>query len=287
MLVTVFHVKSFTTDPQQGTPTGIVLDADNLSDEQMLEIAKKLNYSESAFIQNSKEATYKIRFFAPEKEVALCAHATLATFHTLVETKRLSFDEKDELSITQETLLGILPVSGYKDGLIVMTQKDPVFLKVEVDRELIAHLLGISSNDIINQPLQVVSTGTPKLIVPIISLETLKKIKPDLEEIKEYCKQTEARGIYAYTTETIEKGSDFHARQFNPLAGINEDPVTGVAAGALGCYIKEHKLSNKSKFVVEQGYNMNKAGKMIVDISNGVKVGGYCVTVGEKTELTV
>ena len=106
----------------------------------------------------------------------------------------------------------------------------------------------------------------------------LKKIKPDLEGIKEYCKNTEARGMYPYTTETIEKESDFHTRQFNPLAGINEDPVTGVAAGALGSYIKEHKLSNKTRFVIEQGYIMNKAGKMIVDVSDGVKVGGYCVT---------
>ncbi len=109
------------------------------------------------------------------------------------------------------------------------------------------------------------------------------KIQPDLEGIKEYCRKTESRGIYCYTTETMEENSDFHARQFNPLAGINEDPITGVAAGALGSYIKKHKLSDKTKFIVEQGYNMKKAGKMIVDVSDGVKVGGYCISVRKDT----
>lgn len=52
----------------------------------------------------------------------------------------------------------------------------------------------------------------------------------------------------------MDEDSDFHTRQFNPLAGINEDPITGVAAGALGCYIVKHRLSEKKTFVVEQGY---------------------------------
>ena len=125
MLETVIHVKSFTKNPNQGTPTGVVLDSDNLSEPQMIEIAKKLAYSESVFVQKSEKATYRVRFFSPEKEVAICAHATLGTFHVLVESGGLSFDGKDELSVTQETSVGILPVMGYKDGLIVMTQKIP------------------------------------------------------------------------------------------------------------------------------------------------------------------
>jgi PhzF family phenazine biosynthesis protein len=286
MKIVVYHVKSFTKNQSRGTPTGIVPDADNLSDEQLLQIAKKLSYSESAFIQKSEKANYKNRFFSPEKEISLCAHATLAAFHILIETKKLSFENKKELSIVQETLAGILPVTGYRDGLIVMTQKNPEFFTPEKDRRLVAHLIGVSSRMILNQTIQVVSTGTPKLIVPIVSLDALMKIQPNLEEIKEYCRKTEARGVYCYTTETIDSDSDFHARQFNPLAGINEDPITGVAAGALGAYIRKYKLSNKTKFTIEQGYKLNKAGKMIVDVSSNIKVGGYCVTV-EKEEVEI
>ena len=80
------------------------------------------------------------------------------------------------------------------------------------------------------------STGTAKLIIPVKSLDILYGIKPDLDGIKEYCKRTETKGFYPFTFETKEN-SDFHVRQFNPLAGINEDPITGVAAGALRAYI--------------------------------------------------
>ena len=73
-----------------------------------------------------------------------------------------------------------------------------------------------------------------------------------------------------------------HVNSIHWQIDINEDPVTGVAAGALGCYIRKYKLSPKTKFIVEQGFNLNMAGKMFVDVSESVKVGGYCITYGEK-----
>lgn len=283
MTLQVFHCKSFTKDPQLGNGSGIVLDADTLSDEQMLQVAQKLGYSESAFVQKSDKAEYKIKFFTKKDEMKLCAHATLAAFNALVRTGKLTFDNKDELTINQETSLGVLPVTGYKDGLIVMTQKDPVFFPTELNRQQLADLLTLDESEIVEQSYEIASTGTPKLIIPVTTLDALNRVKPNLEGIKEYSQKSEARGVYAYTTETIDEGSDFHARQFNPLAGINEDPITGVAAGALGAYIKKNKLSDKTKFVIEQGYIMHKGGKIIVDVTDEIKVGGYSLTVKEET----
>jgi PhzF family phenazine biosynthesis protein len=282
MKVTAYLVKSFTKDPSFGNPTGIIFDADPLSDKQMLFIARKLNFAESAFVQNSKGATYKNRFFAPEQEVPLCGHATLATLHSLIEKGRVSFDQEGTVTVSQEALAGVLSVTAYKDGLIVMNQNKPIFFEPEKDRALVARLLGITTDDILDQPIQAISTGAAKLIVPVVSFGALMKIKPDLSGIKEYSIRTGTRGFYPYTTEVKEKSSDFHARQFDPLVDSNEDPVTGVAAGALGSYIKEHGFATKRTFVIEQGYHMGKAGKMYVDVSDGVKVGGYCVTYGKE-----
>ena len=38
----------------------------------------------------------------------------------------------------------------------------------------------------------------------------------------------------------------------------------------------------KELFIIEQGNILNKAGKMYVDMSDGVKVGGYGAVFGEK-----
>jgi len=41
----------------------------------MQKIAALVGYSETAFIQKSHKADYKIRFFTPNKEIDLCGHA--------------------------------------------------------------------------------------------------------------------------------------------------------------------------------------------------------------------
>ena len=278
----VFLVKAFTKDKNQGNPAGIVVNADDLSLDQMVAISADLGFSESAFVQKSAAANFRVRFISPKEEVNFCGHATVATFHTLTEQGILRFDGVTEVEVNQETKAGILPVFCRNDGYIVMVQNKPEFGKIEDNRALIARLLSISETEILNYPIQPVSTAASKLMIPISSLTILQSIKPDLKGILEYSKRTGTRGFYPFTPQTLEGTSDFHARQFNPLIGIDEDPITGVAAGALGSYVVEYGLSNKKSFVIEQGFGMGKGGKMYVDVSNGVKVGGYAVTFGKK-----
>jgi len=290
MQANVQLVKSFTQNPEQGSPTGIVLAADNLSDDQMQHIAAELNFAESAFVQTPTMdgADYRLRFFAPNHEVDLCGHATIATFHTFIEKGIVQIDKDlGKTELVQETRAGKLDVTCYADGLIVMKQKNPEFGAVEKDRERIARMLGITVADFIDDlPLQVVSTGTPKLLVPLRSLAALHAIRYDrtsIEAIKQYCRSTAARGIYPFTTESPIPDTDFYARQFNPLADENEDPITGVAAGALGCYADKYNLLGRQQCSVAQGYDLDMGGTMVVDVSAGVQVGGYAVSYGEKT----
>lgn len=159
MQIKVHILKSFTNDRSQGNPVGIVFDADNLTDEQMMEIVQKTGYSECAFIQKSDIATVKVRFFTPKKEMSLCGHATIALFHLLNPSESTK-------TLTQETLAGILSVSKKDDGMIEMEQANPTFYQQEYELDTIAQLLGIASESIINVPIRV-STGTPKLLVDI------------------------------------------------------------------------------------------------------------------------
>jgi predicted PhzF superfamily epimerase YddE/YHI9 len=43
-------VRSFTQNPEYGNPAGVVLDANKLSDEQILKATQILGFPESAFI---------------------------------------------------------------------------------------------------------------------------------------------------------------------------------------------------------------------------------------------
>ena len=48
--IQVHQVDAFTREPFTGNPTGVVLNADLLSEAQMLAIARELNNAETAFI---------------------------------------------------------------------------------------------------------------------------------------------------------------------------------------------------------------------------------------------
>ena len=62
-----------------GNPAGVVLDAECLTDSQMLAIAQAIGYSETAFVVPTGNAEARVRFFSPVAEVAFCGHATVAT----------------------------------------------------------------------------------------------------------------------------------------------------------------------------------------------------------------
>lgn len=282
MKVKAILVKAFTKDKNQGNPAGVIFEADKLMDNQMIDVARELGFSESAFVTKSNKANFGIRYFTPTQEVDLCGHATIATAYALLKKKKIYLGRETSKIITFDTRVGIISVEIHKDGLIIMTQTEPQFWEDYHSKNEVAKLLGISIDEILDYPIQTVSTGTPKLMIGVDSLETLFKIQPDLEGIKEYCKEHLVRGFYPFTPETQDEDSDFHARQFNPAAGIDEDPITGVAAGALGAYVVKHKILDKNNFVIEQGYCMRKGGKMYVTVDDKVKVGGHAVIFGEK-----
>src|SRR5215217_203441 len=89
----VIQVDAFADRPFAGNPAAVcVLDA--ARDEQwMKNVAMEMNLSETAFL-HPEDGGYRLRWFTPTVEVALCGHATLASAHVLWETGVLRPDEQ-------------------------------------------------------------------------------------------------------------------------------------------------------------------------------------------------
>ena len=68
-----------------GNPTGVVLNADALTEAQMLAIARELNNAETAFIlaPDADDHTLRARFFTPRSEAGFVGHATVAAHYVL------------------------------------------------------------------------------------------------------------------------------------------------------------------------------------------------------------
>ena len=78
-----FSTRNSSNEYSGGNAAGIVLSAHavGLSEQQMLTIAKKLNFSETVFIQriDSEKRQISLKYMTPTREVDLCGHATIAT----------------------------------------------------------------------------------------------------------------------------------------------------------------------------------------------------------------
>ncbi|MDP4001410.1 MAG: PhzF family phenazine biosynthesis protein [bacterium] len=277
MNIPIKLIKSFSQNRDAGNPAGVVIDANNLTDNQILQITRDLGFGESAFLQKSDKADYKIRLFSVEGEVNVCVTATIAAAFVIGNITNLE-------RITFETKLGVRNIDRKKDGLILLEQVKPNFFNTKIDRNKIAKLLSVPEDSFLDYPMVIGDAGTPKLIIPMKSLDSLFAIKPDLKGISEYCKETGAQGFYPFSLETKKSDSDFHARQFNPLAGIDEDPVTGIAAAVLAQYLKDYHIIEKSSLVGEQGYIINKPGEIVIEMTDSeLWVGGYAVEYEDKT----
>jgi len=283
--IRVYILNAFAKTKRGGNPAGVALDADCLAETSMQKTAARVGLSETAFVQKSAAADFKLRFFTPAAEVDLCGHATIAVFSLLFGLRRLGAGK-----YSQETKAGILGVEVQKDGTVFMEQSLPSF-ESAVDRGEVAGSLGLGSYSLPpDMPVQIVSTGLRDIIVPINSLGDLLNIKPDLDKITDISKKHGAVGYHVFSLETKHK-STAHCRNFAPLYGIPEEAATGTSSGALACYLFRHgKIANEpaQRLVFEQGYGMRRPSEIFVhlDIENrnitGVHVGGKATAAKEK-----
>jgi trans-2,3-dihydro-3-hydroxyanthranilate isomerase len=295
----IYQVDAFSDVPFGGNPAGVVPNAEGLNDNQMLNIAKEMNLSETAFIFPLKddEADYEVRFFTPTQEVALCGHATIASFFALSAKGVITGTDNVKI-VKQKTKAGILPVElCFKDSKIhsvMMTQTKPKFVfDVENIPEL-AHVMGISESDIgiecYSLTPQAVSTGLTDIMLPVKSLSALKAINPNFARLAEYSNNLDIIGVHAFTLETEEEASTLACRNFGPAAGIDEEAATGTSNGALCAYLAKNdilKFKDSITITCEQGYYMNRPSKIIVRLEGPkddltVKVGGKATIVLEK-----
>jgi len=113
-MIDVYVASAFCHNDLGGNKAGVVLFNEDLSDKDKKKIAKELGYAETAFINNSDKADYKIEYFTPAEEVPLCGHATIASFGVLKHLGKLA-----KKNYTIETKSGILGITIENDEIFM------------------------------------------------------------------------------------------------------------------------------------------------------------------------
>jgi trans-2,3-dihydro-3-hydroxyanthranilate isomerase len=271
-----------------------VLGAEDLIDREMQTIASDLSpNSDTAFVfsETTHEADIYLRFFNGNKEVDYSSHAAIATYFALSGEGVLRLKEP-ETTIKQRTKTGInsveLRVEGDRITRSTFTLAKPAYLDLEVNPALVARFLGLSQADVATagQPMDVISTGFYDLVVSVRSLKEIRSIMPNYSLMDSFCVRLGISGVIVFCRQTFDVESTAFMRHFTPSMGINENPISGLAAGTLGCYLMKHKLveaANFSRMLIEQGHLQQKQGKVYVHLETTrgqiyrVKIGGNAV----------
>ncbi len=297
-----YQADVFTAQPFGGNPVAVIPDAEGLNDDQLQQIAREMNLSETVFVfpPTDQAAVVRLRIFTPTQEIPFAGHPVLGTFFILADLGIIPV--KDSVTrVMQECNIGLFPVELHAEAgqveRVVMTQPKPEFLgPVEETEDLykVAGALGLSKHVIADTkwPIEVVSTGLPVMIVPVRTLTAVRSIRPDASAIMDLCRRFGANGIMVFTTVTVEPSATVHTRMFAPSIGILEDPATGSASGALGAYLVQNGVVDvmpTTEIIAEQGYEIDRPSCVFIqvdsddDIIQSVKVGGQCVRVIEGT----
>ncbi|KQC29935.1 PhzF family phenazine biosynthesis protein [Flagellimonas eckloniae] len=267
-VVTVQILSAFAENGKGGNPAGVVLNADNLSDKNKLDISKKVGLSETAFVSKSKTEDFKLDFFTPNKQIAHCGHATVAAFSYLKQIGTLKND-----SSSKETIDGKRKIEMIGD-LAFMEQLAPKYVDVSNKESVILKSLGLKKNDILPKaPIQLVNTGNSYILIPVKNEEILKNIVPDFDLISEISEEFDLIGYYVFSNNTENTKYDATSRMFGPHYGILEEAGTGMAAGPLACYLFDVLKIKKSAFHIQQGKFMKEPSPSLIIVNLRIEKG--------------
>jgi trans-2,3-dihydro-3-hydroxyanthranilate isomerase len=283
-----YIVDVFAEEKYAGNQLAVFCSGNALGDNEMQSIAREMNFSETAFIlsETQRDGGFDVRIFTPGEEVPFAGHPTLGTAH-IIRTEIL---RRNVGAIKLNLKAGQIPVS-FNDNAIQgticwMRQIEPVFGET-INAKIIAPILNLNQSDIDNRfPVEEVSTGLPHILVPLSSLDSLKRATINKDKYFKFIKQRWAKPVLIFCAEPHNPQNDISVRMFAECFGIPEDPATGSGNGCLAGYLVRHRYWGKDEIDIrsEQGYEIGRPSLLFLRATekNGkisISVGGKAITV--------
>ena len=245
-----------------GNQLAVVREGQRYGDEEMQEIAREFNFSETTFVlsEDETDGAYEVRIFTPERELPFAGHPTLGTAW-VIQREILG---REISTVILSLKAGFIPVDfTYQNGEAVeltMRQLQPEFGN-QIDPARIVPVLQLNESDLDPRfPVLEVSTGVFDLIVPLRTLDAQKRIKIDTPAYYNLIEKLSAKAILTFCPETYDPSCQLNVRFYAHYFGVPEDPATGSANGCLAAYlVKQRYFGEDSVDIrVEQGIEIGR-----------------------------
>jgi len=259
----------FTETPLQGNPLAVFDEAATLSDDEMQQLARELNLSETAFLLPSQtDADARVRIFTPAAELPFAGHPVLGTAFLLA-------GQLGKNKVTLQTGAGQVPVE-FTGSYGEMEQPLPTTEEAPEPTSLLDSL-GVDRSEL---PIGAYRNGPLHVFVALPGESAVTAVSPNLQALSEL-------GPCCVSCFALSDGHRrVKTRVFCPALGVPEDPATGSAAGPLALHLTRHQLlAHGEQLEIHQGQEIRRPSILFARVEGtadrieSVNVGGSAVEV--------
>lgn len=287
----------FTSSAFGGNQLAVFPDASGIPEDALLPITREFNFSEVTFCYPPVNPAHakRVRIFTPGKEVPFAGHPTVGTAIALRLLGEAGSANDPESRLVLEEGIGPVPV-------VVRTGQGAPFAQFAVaklpeigppppSRGVLAEILSIDAEDIHALPMapQNVSCGLPFLMIPLRSVEAVRRSRVRIDKFEATLKSSWAPELFVFAMDPEGGESHFHARMYAPGINVPEDPATGSANACLAGYLAARTPRRDGTLVwtVDQGVEMGRPSRIEIEADKSagaitaIRVGGNAVMVSE------
>jgi trans-2,3-dihydro-3-hydroxyanthranilate isomerase len=291
----------FTETRFGGNQLAVLPKADGLTPEQMQQITREFNFSESTFVFPARAGhTRRVRIFTPASEIPFAGHPNVGTAFVLATIGEFGEIKSPHIVVFEEDA-GLVSVSIHAaEGKIVsceLAAPQPLSFGKTVEPELVASAVSVNRDDIVTDTHdpQVCSVGLPFVFTELRNRAALERARINMSGFEKLRGLGVNPQMYLYTRvsepDPNGNGFDIRARMFAPLSGVSEDPATGSANCTLGGLLVYHEEVTSGMFSwrIAQGVEMGRPSTLVARAEKkdgevtGTWIGGATVLVSEGT----
>ena len=267
-------VNVFTVDGDRfsGNPLCVFEDARGLSSEDMQNLARQMNLSETTFVLPATgDADAHVRIFTPGFEMPFAGHPTLGTASVVGAGKQ---------AVTLEMIAGVVRVTSNGGTWTLRTARPPVTRSVEASRAELAQMVGLPADAVCDEPLWV-DTGVEQLMIPIATTELVRAAKPVPELLERWGFSATRQEAMAYLFARDQP--TWTVRFFFTSHGaVIEDPATGSACANLGGWLIARDTKRPVDVTLHQGSAVGRPSRLglVVESDGGIYVTGAVIELG-------
>jgi PhzF family phenazine biosynthesis protein len=255
--------------PTKGNGLAVVIDAEDLSDQQLQDFAAWTNLAETTFIfpPTDLAADYKLRIFTPTREMLFAGHPTLGSCAAWLHT---GGSPKQANIVKQECGVGIVEID--LRGEVPAFVAPPTAIEPLAESRLreIIEVLQIDPTIVVRSSK--LDNGPVWQVLELASAQDVLAVDSSLVRWPVF----KAIGLIGAYPEDAE--CQYEVRMLAPSSGMSEDPITGSLNSALARWMHQDDRLQE-KLVISQGKNINRHGRIYVQFDpqeNGrILIGGH------------